>query len=63
MNSKDVCAHDHHGVIPILVVLFAICFLLKYQGLLTADAVNVIWPILVGIGGLVMLIEDRCDCC
>lgn len=60
--SKNTCSGDHRGVIPILVILFAICFLLQYQGLLAENSVNIIWPILVGIAGLVMLIEDRCGC-
>jgi hypothetical protein len=63
MKGNNVCGHDHHGIIPILVILVAICFLLQNQGLLAEGSVNVIWPILVGIGGIVMLIEERCDCC
>lgn len=59
---KNTCSGEHRGVIPILVILFAIVFLLQYQGLLAENSVNIIWPILVGIGGLVMLIEDKCDC-
>lgn len=64
MNNKNgICSHDHHSILPILVILFAISFLLQYQGLLAEDSVNVIWPILVGIGGMVMLVDNKCDCC
>lgn len=59
----SVCECGHHNVIPILIILFATAFLLKYQGLLSADAVNVIWPILVGLGGVVKMTEHNCDCC
>jgi hypothetical protein len=61
--NKNVCNHTHHSILPVLVILFAISFLLEYQGMLAAGSVNIIWPILVGIGGMVMLVEDKCDCC
>ena len=62
-EKGGVCNCGHHSIIPILVILFATTFLLGYQGLLEAQAVNIIWPILVGIGGVVKVTEDRCDCC
>lgn len=63
MPNKGVCECSHHSIIPILIILFAIAFLLDYQGFLKAGSVNVIWPILVGIGGIVKLREDKCGCC
>jgi hypothetical protein len=62
-KKKNICMHEHHNILPILVILFATSFLLKEQGLLAAESVNIFWPILVGIGGIVMLIEDKCECC
>jgi hypothetical protein len=62
-NKNKVCEHDHHSVIPVLFILFAISFLLQYQGILAPHSIDIIWPILVGVGGMVMLIEDKCGCC
>jgi len=63
MGNKNICAHDHHSIIPVLVILFATSFLLQYQGVLAPHSVEIIWPILVGIGGMVKLVEDKCKCC
>ncbi|MEK7185320.1 MAG: hypothetical protein AAB726_01730 [Patescibacteria group bacterium] len=57
------CGCGHHSIVPILTILFASTFLLGYQGLLDTAAVNIIWPILVGIGGIVKITENNCECC
>ncbi|MEK7390724.1 MAG: hypothetical protein AAB635_01130 [Patescibacteria group bacterium] len=62
-NNNKNCSHVHHNIIPILVILIAVSFLLQYQGLLAENSVNIIWPILVGIGGMVMLIDSKCERC
>ncbi len=62
-KENKICSHDHHSIIPVLVILIAISFLLQYQGILAENAVNIIWPILLGIGGMVKLVEDKCNCC
>jgi len=62
-NKCSGCECGHHSVIPVLIILFATTFLLGNQGLLQADAVNIIWPILVGIAGVVKISEVRCKCC
>ncbi len=62
-KNNQVCEHHHHSIVPILAILVAISFLLEAQGYLTSDAVRIIWPILLGVGGMVRLVEDRCDCC
>lgn len=63
MKDNGTCSCSHHSIIPILVILFATSFLLSYQGILAQGSVNVIWPILVGIAGIVKLQEDKCGCC
>lgn len=63
MKDNGTCGCSHHSIIPILMILFATSFLLDYQGVLAAGSVNVIWPILVGIAGIVKLEEDKCECC
>lgn len=66
MNNHErggMCGCGHHNIVPILMILFGTSFLLQYQGILTVEAVNIIWPILVGIAGVVKLTEDKCGCC
>jgi len=63
MKENNTCSCTHHHIVPILTILFAVTFLLGYQGYFAADTVNIIWPILVGIGGIAKLSEDKCGCC
>lgn len=61
LQSKCNCFH--HSMIPVLALVLAIVFLLKSWGILSSIAVDMIWPILVGIGALTKLSEDKCKCC
>lgn len=61
--EKNTCHCNHHNIVPILVILFAVTFLFGYQGIFGAETVNTIWPILVGIGGVSKLSESKCGCC
>ncbi|MBX4211114.1 hypothetical protein KW783_04060 [Candidatus Parcubacteria bacterium] len=62
-KGEKTCTCGHHTTIPVLMILFAVTFLLGNQGYLTSSAVQTIWPILVGIAGLVKLAEHHCGCC
>ncbi|TSA44508.1 hypothetical protein D4R51_03700 [bacterium] len=57
------CGCSHHKVVPILMVLFAILFLLGDAGVLGADIVNAGWPIIVGVAGLTQIFSNSCKCC
>ncbi len=57
------CNCPHHKVVPLLVVLFAAAFLLRNLGVLDEQTVDIAWPILVGLGGLMHLTEGACKCC
>jgi hypothetical protein len=65
MDDKNmgVCNCGHHNIVPILIILFAISFLLENQGFLKPGAIGIIWPILVGIVGVMKLTERSCKCC
>ena len=63
MNGGNVCSCGHHKVVPIAVLLVGVAFLLEALGVLTADAVGIIWPILVIVGGGMMLMRGKCKCC
>lgn len=43
-----------HKILPGIVVLFGFLFLLEALGAVTALAVNLIWPILVIVAGLLL---------
>lgn len=57
------CACPHHKATAVLVILFALLFLLGNLGVLGAGVVQVGWPILLGIAGFMKLCEGKCTCC
>ncbi len=62
-GSGNKCECHHHSFLPILVILFAILFLLGNAGVFQPPFVGIAWPILVGLGGILMLGERKCTCC
>ena len=64
-GMKNMCKCTHHKVIPVLVILFGITFLLGTWGTLDWSAVNVIWPVLVIVAGVMKWMErgGMCKCC
>ena len=57
------CSCPHHKAVPILIVLFALVFLLGALNILSAQVVAIAWPIIVGLAGLAKLSEGGCKCC
>mgnify|MGYP001608773819 FL=1 len=53
---RTVSAGFRH-LVPILIILLALTFLLKSMGMLSAPVVSVLWPILLGLIGIVKLEE------
>ena len=62
-GMKNMCKCVHHKVVPILVILFGALFLLGNWEIMSWDAVNMLWPILVIIGGVMKLTKGKCKCC
>ncbi len=56
-----VCKCPHHKVIPWLVILIGVDFLLGAVGVLTWSFVDITWPIILIIGGVMKL--GMCKCC
>ena len=57
------CPCPHHGVFPALVILFGLLFLggnLSWWGM---GLVDLGWPILVILAGLMKLSSRMCKCC
>ena len=64
-NMQNKCMCPHHRVTPVLVILIGLTFLFGAWGVFSWDAVNVIWPVLVIIGGAMKFGErsGMCKCC
>ncbi len=66
MNEKmngNMCKCPHHSMLPILVIAFGGVFLLGALNVMTPGAVNVFWPIIVIIAGVMKLMGKKCKCC
>jgi len=57
------CGCMHHKIVPILIVLLGLEFLLAQVSVLSWNFVDVTWPILVMIAGIVKLFGGSCKCC
>jgi hypothetical protein len=55
------CKCPHHRMIPWIVILIGLDFLLGATMVLTWTFVDITWPILLIIAGIVKLV--RCSCC
>jgi len=62
MSPASACRCIHHKVVPILIVLFGLCFLLGNLGYLTADIIRIAWPSLIILIGLVKFGSGSCKC-
>jgi len=56
MRSSSGSGRLSH-LVPILLILLALLFLLKSMNLISAPVVSVVWPILLGLIGMVKLEE------
>lgn len=56
------CRRNFKIVTPILMILFATIFSLGAQGYLTHYEVSNLWPVLVGLAGIVKLEQANCPC-
>ena len=61
--GKGMCGCPHHKVMGVLVVLFALLFLLGAYGVVAERTVAVGWPLLLLVGGLMKLSDGKCKCC
>lgn len=61
-GSKCCNCGCHKGA-GLMVVIFGGIFLLGALGVLEAQVVNLLWPIIVILVGLMKLGKGRCRCC
>ncbi len=57
--TGKMCNCPHHKTVAWMIVLIGVTFLLGALGAFSSMAVNVIWPILLIIGGF----SKMCKCC
>lgn len=62
-GKGEGCKCPHHKMIPLLIVLFGLLFLLEALGWWGTRFVEVVWPILVILGGLQKMMGGKCKCC
>lgn len=62
-NMEAACKCPHHNVIPTFIILFGVLFLLGALDVVSAEMVNIVWPILVILGGCMKMMGGRCKCC
>lgn len=62
-GSCAMCKCPHHKMLPLLIVLFAVLFLLGNLEVITGRVVGLVWPIIVGVAGFLKMGEDKCKCC
>lgn len=63
MEQSGNCSCTHHMTTPVLVILFALIFLFGALGYISEQTVAISWPIIVGLAGILKLIERKCNCC
>lgn len=62
-GSCGACKCIHHKLPSILITLFGLLFLLKAFDSVSVATVDIVWPILVVVGGLTKLSGGKCKCC
>jgi len=66
MGGKEkgmICDCGHHWWFGAIVILFGLLFLLEAFGVYGAEITDVAWPILVVVGGGIMVADRKCGCC
>ena len=62
-ESMNCCSCMHHKFVPLLVIIFATLFLLQAMAVVDAGTTAVVWPLIVGLAGLMKLVQGSCGCC
>ena len=57
------CGCMHHSTLPLFVMAFGLLFLLGRWGVFTQSFVDIAWPVIVILGGVMKLMSKKCICC
>ena len=58
-----MCGCPHHKMIPMIIFVIGLLFFLNAVDVVTTNALNILWPIAVMIGGLTKMMGYKCKCC
>lgn len=62
-SSKSGCSHHKRGCLAWIMIIFGLIFLGGALGWWGYETVDILWPILVIIAGLMKLVAHKCKCC
>jgi len=62
-EGSMMCKCVHHKFVPVLIVVFALMFLLNALDFVSDRSLSIGWPVVVGLAGLLKMTEGRCSCC
>ncbi len=63
MTQSGPCRCPHHKMTGLAVTLIGLLFLLGALGVLSAQIVEIGWPILLMVVGAMKLTKGMCKCC
>ena len=63
MTEQKSCACPCHLMTGIFIILFGLNFLLKTLGVYGDAVSNIVWPVIIILGGLKHTFKGRCKCC
>jgi len=63
MTEEEACRCPCHRAIGVLVALFGLNFLLKALGVYGDNVSNIVWPVLLMLGGIKHTFRGKCKCC
>ena len=58
--EKGECKCMHHKIVPVCIALIGLVILLGQMNVLTAGAVNFIWPLLLIVIGVAKMMKYKC---
>ena len=62
-GGMNMCKCPHHKMIPMLIFVIGLLFFLNAVGVVTANALAILWPIAVMLAGLMKMMKGKCKCC
>lgn len=62
-GGVGMCGCPHHKMVPLIIFVVGLLFFLNAVDVVTTNALNILWPIAVMIGGLTKMMGHKCKCC
>jgi Domain of unknown function (DUF5668) len=62
-TTEKKCGCPCHKMAGVFVALIGVMFLLQNLGVLSANLVGIIWPVLLILAGVKSVFKGMCKCC